>query len=138
MNKVQIHCRGAPLNSGVRRPQMTKVTPPLTVLVSALLMPSIVSCSIGHANARVTYWTEETRLHVPVGMPIADAQAYFATQGLQLRCCMSGPDIEHAYYAMARDIGRFVFTEYAAQIVVDVSPDQRVTRVRVQRVGVGL
>jgi hypothetical protein len=36
------------------------------------------------------------------------------------------------------NIGRFAWTEYSALIVVDVSPEHRVNRVRVLRVGVGL
>jgi hypothetical protein len=67
-----------------------------------------------------------------------DAQAFFATRGLELHCCMSGPDIEHAYSATERNIGRFGWIEYSALIVVDVSSDQRVSRVRVLRTGVGL
>jgi hypothetical protein len=98
----------------------------------------VAGCSIGHANARVAYWTEETRLHVPVGGRIEDAQAFFASRGLQLRCCMSGRDIDQAYSATDRNVGCFAWTEYSALIVVDVSPEHRVNRVRVLRVGVGL
>ena len=114
------------------------VTSLVRMTVCSLAVSSATGCSIGHANARVAYWTEETRVHVPVGSRLEDAQAFFASHGLQLRCCMSGPDIDRAYSATERDIGRFVWTEYSALIVVDVSPEQRVTRVRVLRIGVGL
>jgi hypothetical protein len=113
------------------------VTSLARILVWFLAVTATVACSIGHANARIAYWTEETRVHVPVGSRIEDAQAFFASRGLQLRCCMSGPDIDRAYSAMERKIGRFVWIEYSALIVVDVSPDHQVSRVRVLRVGVG-
>jgi len=112
--------------------------PLLSSLTSILSTLILTSCSVGHANARVAYWTEEMRRHVPVGAPIAEAQAFLAGRGLELRCCLSGPDIEHAYSAMERDVGRYGWMEYSALIVVDVSSDQHVRRVRVLRVGVGL
>ena len=67
-----------------------------------------------------------------------DAEAFFAARGLEIRCCTSGPDFDHAYSATERHIGRFLWTEYSALIVVEVDPDHRVSRVRVVRVGVGL
>ena len=115
-----------------------KLTPLARMLGWYLLALVQTGCTVNHANARVAYWTEETRLHVPVGSRIEDAQGFFASRGRTLRCCMSGPDIDQAYSAMERDIGRFAWTEYSALIVVDASPDNRVSRVRVLRVGVGL
>jgi hypothetical protein len=108
------------------------------MLVWCLLALAQAGCTVNHANARVAYWTEETRLHIPIGSRIEDAQEFFASHGLQLRCCMSGPDIDHAYSAVERNIGRFAWTEYSALIVVDASPDHRVSRVRALRIGVGL
>jgi len=108
------------------------------VVAGCLLLQLISGCSAGRADARVSYWMQEAQLHVPVGTPIADAIAFFASRGLALTCCMSGPDIEQAYSAMERDVGRFAWTEYSALIVVDVSREQRVRRVRVLRVGMGL
>jgi hypothetical protein len=102
------------------------------------LAQTIAGCSVSRADARISYWTKETQIHVPLGIQIAAAQAFFASHGMELRCCMSGPDIEHAYSATERDIGRFVWTEYSALIVVDVSADRRVNRVRMLRVGVAL
>lgn len=99
---------------------------------------AITGCTVGRADARVSYWIGETRVHVPIGTRIEDAQAFFASRGLELRCCTSGPGIEQAYSAVERNIGRFVWTEYSALIVVDVSQAGRVTRTRVLRVGAGL
>ena len=98
----------------------------------------LLGCSTGRANSRVEYWVEQTRDHLPVGTRLVDAERFFAARGLKLKCCMSGPDIDNAYSAMERNAGRFVFTEYSVLIVVDVSPDGLVNRVRVQRIGVGL
>jgi hypothetical protein len=99
---------------------------------------AIAGCSVGRADARVAYWIGETRVHVPIGTRIEDAQTFFASRGLELRCCTSGPDIEQAYSAVERNIGRFAWTEYSALIVVDVSPEGRVSRTRVLRIGAGL
>jgi hypothetical protein len=103
-----------------------------------LFISAAAGCTTHRANERVAYWREKARLHVPVESRIEDAQAYFASQGLELRCCMSGPDIDQAYSAAERNIGRFAWTEYSALIVVDASPEHRVSRVRVLRVGVRL
>ena len=103
-----------------------------------LVLFTAPGCSIGHANARIKYCTEETRLHVPVGTRLEDAQAFFASHGLQFGCCISGPDMNKAYSATERDIGRFMWMEYSAFIVVDVAADQTVSRVRVLGIGVGL
>ena len=51
---------------------------------------------------------------------------------------MSGPDIDNAYSATERDVGRFVFMEYSVLIVVDVAPEGLLKQVRVLRIGVGL
>ena len=117
---------------------MSKLTQPFIAVMWCLIALAATGCSVDHADARISYWTKEAQINVPVGTPIGTAQAFFASRGLELRCCMSGPDIEHAYSAMERDIGRFIWTEYSALIVVDVSAEQRVNRVRVLRVGVGL
>jgi hypothetical protein len=86
----------------------------------------------------VAYWQKQTDIHVPAGTSLDDAKRFFASQGLELRCCMSGPDIHDAYSATERDVGRFVFTEYSVLIVADVSGNQKIDRVRVLRIGVGL
>jgi len=93
---------------------------------------------MGRVNSRVAYWQKQTEIHVPVGISLDDAQKFFVSQGLELRCCMSGPDIHNAYSATERDVGRFVFTEYSVLIVADVSANQTIDRVRVLRIGVGL
>jgi hypothetical protein len=115
-----------------------RLTPRVWTLGFCLSVLTITGCTVGRANAKVSYWTEEAREHVPIGTRIENAQAFFASRGLQLRCCTSGPDIDQAYSTMERNIGHFVWTEYSALIVVDVAPDHRVSRVRVLRVGVGL
>ena len=99
---------------------------------------ALVGCTMGRVNSRVAYWQKQTEIHVPVGSGLDDAQKFFASQGLELRCCMSGPDIRNAYSATERNVGRFVFTEYSVLIVADVSANQTIDRVRVLRIGVGL
>jgi hypothetical protein len=99
---------------------------------------ALAGCSMGRVNSRVAYWQKQTEIHVPAGTSLKDAQAFFSSQGLELRCCMSGPDIQGAYSASERGVGRFGFTEYSVLIVADVSASQVVDRVRVLRIGVGL
>ena len=93
---------------------------------------------MGRVNSRVAYWQKQTEIHVPVGTSLDDAKTFFSSHGLELRCCMSGPDIHDAYSASERNVGRFVFTEYSVLIVADVSANQTINRVRVLRIGVGL
>lgn len=99
---------------------------------------TLSACTMGRVNSRVAYWQEQTAIHVPVGTSLGDARAFFASHGLELRCCMSGPEIHDAYSASERNIGRFMLTEYSVLIVADVSEDQTINRIRILRVGVGL
>jgi len=93
---------------------------------------------MGRVNSRVAYWQKQTEVHVPLGTSLDEAKRFFASQGLELRCCMSGPDIHDAYSATERNVGRFVFTEYSVLIVAAVSAKQTIDRVRILRIGVGL
>jgi hypothetical protein len=117
---------------------MPRQAPLICTFLWTLLPCAIAGCSIGRADSRIAYWQAETQAHLPVGTRVEDAQAFFASRGLHLQCCMSGPNIENAYSATEKNIGRLGWTEYSALIVVDVSPDQRVSKVRVLRIGVGL
>ncbi len=96
------------------------------------------ACTIGRVNSRVAYWQKQAEIRVPAGTSLGEAQAFFASHGLKLQCCISGPDIHDAYSASEQNVGRFGFTEYSVLIVADVSANQTVDRVRVLRVGVGL
>jgi hypothetical protein len=95
-------------------------------------------CTMGRVNSRVAYWQKQTEVHVPAGTSLDEAKHFFASQGLELRGCMSGLDIHNAYSASERNVGRFVFTEYSVLIVADISANQTIDRVRVLRIGVGL
>jgi hypothetical protein len=107
------------------------------IFVCMLLAITITGCSLGRANKRIAYWTKETTAHIPAGTPINDAKAFLASRGLDLRCCMSNGDVDHAYSATERNIGQFIWMEYDAMIAIEVTPDQRVSRVQVYRIGVG-
>ena len=93
---------------------------------------------MGRVDERQQYWTTTTAARLPVGTSHADADALFAANKLELKCCVSGPDITKAYYASEKNVGRALITEYDVVILVDFSKDDRVERVRVQRWGVGL
>jgi hypothetical protein len=108
------------------------------ILVCALVATTIAGCSLGRVNRRISYWTKETAAHVPAGTPLEDAQAFFASHGLNLHCCTSDDESDHAYFAMERHIGQFFLMEYDAIITVEITPDRRVGRVHVTRIGVGL
>jgi hypothetical protein len=107
----------------------------------SLLFASTLSCgcSLDRVNERVSYWDAETRAHLPVGTSLADAEQFFATRGLTLTCCVSGPPGAPKYYsATERKVGRLLFTEYDVAILVALGDSQRVESVRVERWGVGL
>jgi len=95
-------------------------------------------CTIWLANSRVAYWQRQTEIHIPAGTTLVDAQRFFAEHGLELKCCISGPDIHDAYSTTDRNVGRLIFTEYSVLVVADVSANQTVDRIRVLRIGVGL
>ncbi len=69
---------------------------------------------------------------------MAVASAVFKAQGVDLRCCTSGPDFRDAYVAIERKVGRSFLIEYDVAVIVEVAPGEKIQRVRVQRWGVGL
>jgi len=103
-----------------------------------ILLLFVAGCSMSRVTERERYWVETTAARMPMGTPLSEAKAIFASNGLELRCCMSGPEITNAFYAQERKVGRAFIMEYDVVIIVDVSKDDRVERVRVQRLGVGL
>ncbi|MRV76003.1 hypothetical protein GJ700_30245 [Duganella sp. FT92W] len=107
----------------------------VSAVVSVLLL---AGCSMARVYEREQYWTETTAARLPTGTPLADAKALFAANGLELKCCVSGPEMTKAFYASERNVGRALIVEYDVVVVVDVSKDDRVEQVRVQRWGVGL
>jgi hypothetical protein len=108
------------------------------ILVCALAATTIAGCSLGRANRRIAYWNKETAAHLPAGTSLEDAQAFFASHGLNLRCCASADEFDHAYFAMERHIGQYFLMEYDAIITVEITPDRRVGRIHVNWIGVGL
>jgi hypothetical protein len=112
---------------------------PHRVITLSLAVSFLVAGCTGHrASARVEKLRSEIGTDVPVGTSIDVATQYFSQRGLRLKCCMTGPNIHSAYTATEHGIGRTLWVEYSALVVVDVSDERRVTRVRVMRVGLGL
>lgn len=95
-------------------------------------------CSMDRVHEREQYWAVTTRANLPAGTPLENAKSFFAANGLELKCCVTGPEMTNAYYASERNVGRELITEYDVVVIVDVSKDDRVERVRVQHWGVGL
>jgi hypothetical protein len=111
----------------------------LTQLLYFLAALVVAGCSMDRVNERVAYWDTETHAHLPTGTTLADAKQFFASRGLALTCCVSGPPGAPKYYsAMDRKVGRSLFTEYDVAILVAMNDAQRVETVRVERWGVGL
>ncbi len=106
----------------------------LAVLFSALLA---TGCSTGRVNERVSYWSKITADRIPSGSTLDNAEAVLAANGLQLRCCVSGPDDKKSYFASEKNVGRFFFTEYSVVVIVNVSQDGHVEDSRVETWGVG-
>ena len=107
----------------------------LAMVCSALFT---VGCSMGKVNERVAYWTKITADQVPPGSTLEKAQSVLSAHGLQLRCCVSGPDNKQSYFASEKDVGRFFFTEYSVVVIVNFSRDNNVEDARVERWGLGL
>jgi hypothetical protein len=115
--------------------------PPHSARLPSLLIAvslALCSCSFGRVTDRMDFWSAATSAHLPPGTPLTDAKNFFSSQGLELKCCVRGPDIDNAYFARERKVGRSLLVEYDVAILVDVSKDERIERVRVQRWGVGL
>jgi len=109
----------------------------VTVFVIALLV-GLSGCSTALVDERIAYWSTSAKESLPPGTTLQEAKNFFASKGLELRCCVSGPDITDAYFTSERKVGRNFFVEYDVAIIVDITQDQRVERIRVQRWGVGL
>jgi hypothetical protein len=107
----------------------------LAVVTSAVLA---ASCSTGRVNERVAYWTTITAEQVRPGSTLDAAQGVLSAHGLQLQCCVSGPDNKQSYFALEKDVGRFFFTVYSVAVIVNISRDNLVEEARVERWGVGL
>jgi hypothetical protein len=104
--------------------------------ITILLLLS--ACSTARVDERLAYWHTETLERLPPGTTLQDAQAFFASRGLKLGCCVSSPpQIVNAYWASEPRVGRSFFMEYGIMILVHLSPDQKVEKVLVQRIGVG-
>jgi hypothetical protein len=96
-------------------------------------------CTTGHVATRLSYWTSETRDHLPIGTGLADAERFFEARGVQLRCCVSAePDLPKSYYAVERDVGRLLWTQYSVAVLVRISATGQVENVQVERWGFGL
>lgn len=108
----------------------------LRIFVPVLLL-CLAACDFGGSAARIAYWQNETRQKLPIGTRKNAAEIFFRDRGLELRCCISGPEMQDSHLAREDDIGRELITQYGAMIVVDFK-DEQVARVRVLRVGAGL
>ena len=107
----------------------------LAALATATLL---ASCTIGRVDTRMKYWQEQTDKNLPVGTPLADAQAFFTARGLNLRCCVDAePTILKSWFASEPYVGRLLWMEYSVTVLVKMSPDDRVENVRVERWGAG-
>ena len=106
------------------------------ILAIALLL-LLTACDFGRSTSRIVYWQDETSKNLPIGTSKSDAEKFFRDRGIELGCCISGPDMKNSYLATEKNIGRELFMEYNVTIVVDFK-DDKVARVRVMRLGAGL
>ena len=93
-------------------------------------------CSMSRVMEREAYWQTETDAHLPVGTTKADAEAFFAARGLKLRCCIQS---EWPWMHMASEhaVGGTLLVTYDVVVFVEFSADQKVSAVRVHRLGLG-
>jgi len=98
----------------------------------------LAGCTTYKVDKRVSYWQAETSEHLKQGASLAQATNFFKSKGLELKCCINGPDINNAYLAREKNVGRFFLVEYDVVILVSISSEKKVEKIRVQRWGVGL
>jgi hypothetical protein len=110
----------------------------MKAFLGVLMVLLMCACSMGHVYEREQFWTATTAARLPLGTPLTEAKALFAANGLELKCCVSGDGMNEAYYALERNVGRALITEYDVAVIIEVSKDEKVARVRVQRWGIGL
>jgi hypothetical protein len=104
-------------------------------MASAILA---AGCSTGRVNERVAYWSKIITEQVRPGTTLEAAQSALSAHGLQLQCCVSGPDNKRSFFASEKDVGRLFFTEYSVVVIVNISRDNLVEDARVERWGVGM
>lgn len=109
-----------------------------SIFLSIVLLISAAGCTTARVDDRMAYWRAETERFLPVGATMQQANEFFHSHGLELTCCVSGPQLDHAHMALERKAGRLLWTEYDVAILVDFSASQKVENVRIQRWGVGL
>jgi SnoaL-like domain len=54
------------------------------------------------------------------------AQRVLSAHGLQLTCCVSGPDRKSSYFGLVKDVGRLFFTVYSIAASVNISHDKNI------------
>lgn len=104
------------------------------ILVAVLL----AGCSTARVDERMSYWRTQTAAQLPAGTPKAQASAFFESRGVPLKCCVSERRNQWLHFAAERGVGRSLWTTYDVVVLVELSADDRVTDIRVQRWGVGL
>lgn len=107
--------------------------------IFAIAMGLLLSaCSHHQVEQRRTYWHAETTRFLPAGTPLEAAHAFFQQRGLQLICCLNqlngAPPV---HYATELEVGQMLLMRYDLAILVETTPDQRVSKVTVQRWGIG-
>jgi hypothetical protein len=99
---------------------------------------SLTACSHQKVEQRTAYWRAETARSLPAGTSLEAAYAFFEQRGVQLKCCLNqlngSPPV---HYATERELGQSLFTRYDLAILVETTPDRRVSKVTVQRWGIG-
>ncbi|WP_056447729.1 hypothetical protein [Massilia sp. Root335] len=106
----------------------------LCIMAAALLLSG---CAHHKAAERADYWRSETASHLPAGTSLDVAEKFFTDRGLQLVCCVNnGTGFKR--YAVEHDVAQSVITHYDVAILVDTTPEKRVSKVTVEQWGVGL
>ena len=118
---------------------MTCLRKLVTTLFAINFLVALAGCSTALVDERLAYWRSSTKESLPPGTPLQEAKAFFASKGIELRCCVSSPpQLMNAYFTLERNVGRSFFMEYDVVVLVILTPDQRIEEVKVQTWGVGL
>jgi hypothetical protein len=97
------------------------------------------ACSHQNVAKREAYWRSEMDHHLPTGSSLTLAEEFFSQRGLRLVCCVDNLDgTKPKRYALERDVGRSLFMHYDVAILLETTPEENVSRVTVERWGIGL
>ena len=110
----------------------------LTLCMMGVFVLWLTGCSTAAVDARLNFWKTETAKQLPIGSTKAQAEAFFALRGVELKCCVKAPPGPTFHYINERKVGHGFMIEYDVVVLVEMSSTDTVASVSVQRWGIGM